>query len=399
VSGPLAGLRVLEIAGIGPGPHVAMMLADLGADVIRLERPNVVQPPAVRQDRDLVLRGRRIAIVDLKEPAGREAALTLVESVDVLLEGFRPGVMERLGLGPEDCHAVNPALVYGRMTGWGQTGDLALTAGHDINYLALSGVLDNIGRAGDRPVPPLNLVGDFGGGSLYLLVGVLAALHERSSSGLGQVVDAAIVDGVSNLAHLFWSMKANGRWENGRGSNILDGSCPYYDTYECADGRFIAVGGIEPQFFRALVETLNLEHAIPDQEDRDEWPRMRQLFAAAFAEKSRDEWDSIFRKVDACVSPVLTLDEVADDPHMRHRGVIYESGGFPQASAAPRFSRSLLDKSAAPQHVSLAELLSGRRQGSATQESLPANPSRITPRVTSAKGWVVVGGENPCGSR
>lgn len=330
----LDGFRVIELAGIGPGPHAAMLLADLGADVVRVQRPGRGDP------RDVRLRGRRVVEADLKRDADRDTVLELVEHADVLIEGFRPGVTERLGVGPQDCLRRNPRLVYGRMTGWGQGGPLAQRAGHDINYIATSGILHAIGRPGERPVPPLNLVGDFGGGSMFLVAGVLAALLERSRSGQGQVVDAAMVDGASVLAHMMWALRGAGRWSDERGTNLLDGSVPFYDTYECADGRYVAVGALEPQFYQELVAGLGLEEPASAQWDRDGWPALRTRFADAFRRRSRDEWAAHFAGRDACVSPVLTFTEAADDPHLVARGTVVEVQGVAQPRPAPRFSRT-----------------------------------------------------------
>lgn len=340
-AGPLAGLRVVELAGIGPGPHAAMILADLGADVVRIDRPG-----GLRLDDgvtpDPTLRGRRFVAANLKEEAGREAVLRLVEKADVLLEGYRPGVTERLGVGPADCHARNPRLVYARMTGWGQDGPLASRAGHDINYISLTGALHAIGRAGERPVPPLNLVGDFGGGSMLLVIGVLAALWEAQRSGQGQVVDAAMVDGVSLLAQMFWGMLANGRWRDEPDANLLDGHAPFYDTYTCADGRHVAVGCLEPQFYAAFLDGLGIDAAeLPAQYDQAGWPELRKRFATAFETRTRDEWAAVFDGTDACVTPVLAFGEVTSHPHMAARHTIVERDGVAQAAPAPRFSRTV----------------------------------------------------------
>jgi alpha-methylacyl-CoA racemase len=346
--GPLVGLRVIELAGIGPGPHAAMLLADLGADVVRVERPSG-GPRFAPSAEDQMLRGRRSVVCDLKHPSGRETLLRLVERADVLIEGLRPGVTERLGVGPADCHARNPRLVYARMTGWGQEGPLADRAGHDINYIALSGVLHAIGNAGGKPVPPLNLVADFGGGSMFLVVGVLAALWERERSGAGQVVDAAMVDGVSVLAQMFWSLRACGLWREARGSNLLDSGVPFYDTYACSDGRYVAVGALEPQFYAALLEGLGLTEAdLPEQLDPAGWPVLRQRFTAVFASRSRDEWVSVFEGTDACVAPVLSFAEVPAHPHIAARGTIINLGGVSQAAPAPRFSRTRPDRPTLP---------------------------------------------------
>src|ERR671916_772288 len=346
--GPLVGLRVIELAGIGPGPHAAMLLADLGADVVRVERPAgglQLAPP----ESDQMLRGRRSMALDLKRPADLETVLRLVERADVLIEGYRPGVTERLGVGPTDCHSRNPRLVYARMTGWGQHGPLVHRAGHDINYLALTGVLHAIGHAGDRPVPPLNLVGDFGGGSMFLAVGVLAALWERERSGIGQVVDAAMLDGVSVLAQMFWSLRACGLWSDQRGRNLLDSGAPFYDTYACADGRYVAVGALEPRFYAALLEGLGLAgHALPAQLDQSRWPELRERFTEVFASRSRDEWGVVFEGTDACVTPVLSFAEVPMHPHAAARGTVIELNGVPQAAPAPRFSRTAPDSPTPP---------------------------------------------------
>lgn len=330
-TGPLAGTRVVELAGMGPGPHAAMLLADLGADVVQVRRPDVDRPH----------RGRHVLEADLKDPGDRDRILDLIACADVLIEGFRPGVTERLGLGPDECTARNPGLVYARMTGWGQHGPLAGSAGHDINYLGLTGILHAIGRAGEPPVPPLNVVGDFGGGSLYLVLGVLAALVERQASGRGQVVDAAIVDGASSLAQAIWVQRGSGRWRDKRGSNQLDTGRPYYDVYETADGRYMAVGALEPQFYREFVTLLGLDPAsLPAQHDESGWPVLRKAFTATFATKTRAEWTEVFEGSDACVTPVLAFGEVAGHPHMAAREVITEVDGIPQPAPAPRFSRT-----------------------------------------------------------
>jgi alpha-methylacyl-CoA racemase len=340
-AGPLAGLKVVELAGIGPGPHAAMVLADLGADVVRVDRPSgglrIGDPDAP----DPTSRGRRRVAADLKDPAGRETVLRLVERADVLLEGYRPGVTERLGVGPADCHARNPRLVYGRMTGWGQDGPLAARAGHDINYISITGALHAIGRAGERPVPPLNLVGDFGGGSMLLVVGVLAALWEAQRSGQGQVVDAAMVDGSSLLVQMVWGLRGQGLWADARESNLLDGHAPFYDTYTCADGRHVAVGAIEGQFYAALLAGLGLDgEELPHQHDPSGWPTLRARFTEVFATRSRDEWAEVFAGTDACVTPVLSFAEVPAHPHLAARGTIVERDGVAQAAPAPRFSRT-----------------------------------------------------------
>ncbi len=338
--GPLHGVRVIELAGIGPGPHAAMILADLGADVVRLHRPEagLLERPG---EPDPMLRGRRHLAVDLKQPAGRELVLRLVGRADVLLEGNRPGVAERLGVGPAECHAHNPRLVYGRVTGWGQDGPLAQRAGHDINNLALSGALHAIGRPGERPVPPLNLIADFGGGSMLLVIGVLAALWERERSGHGQVVDAAMVDGASVLLQMVWSLLGQGRWSDERGVNLLDGGAPFYDTYTCADGRHVAVGALEPQFYGVLLDGLGLAgEGLPAQYDRAGWPVLRERFTDRFASRTRDEWAAVFVDTDACVTPVLNLGEAAAHPHVRARETVITPDALRQAAPAPRFTRS-----------------------------------------------------------
>ena len=337
--GPLTGLRVIEMAGIGPGPYAAMLLADLGADVLRIDRPNAAN---VNADKDVLNRGRRSVAVNLKHADGVSAVLRLVERADVLLEGFRPGVMERLGLGPDECHARNPRLVYGRMTGWGQEGPLASTAGHDINYIALSGVLHNIQRKGERPMPPLNLVGDFGGGSMFLVLGVLAALWEAQRSGEGQVVDAAMVDGAPSLMTMEYAFTAMGIWDHEQpGTNMLDTGAPFYDVYECADGRFLSVGAIETQFYAELLKGLGLDgEELPHQLDRSQWPVLRTRFTEVIRSKTRDEWWSIFEGTDACVAPVLSVNEAFEQPHMRARGTFVEEWGIRQPGPAPRFSRT-----------------------------------------------------------
>jgi alpha-methylacyl-CoA racemase len=347
-SGPLAGLRVVELAGIGPGPHAAMILADLGADVVRVDRPSGgLQLGSA--EADPTLRGRRRVAADLKDVAGRETVLRLVEKADVLLEGYRPGVTERLGVGPADCHARNPRLVYGRMTGWGQDGPMAPRAGHDINYISLTGALHAIGREDGRPVPPLNLVGDFGGGSMLLVVGVLAALWEAQRSGEGQVVDAAMVDGVSVLAQMVWSMLGQKLWQDRRDANLLDGHAPFYDTYTCADGGHVAVGALEPQFYAALLAGLGLDPAgLPHQYDPAGWPTLRARFTEAFAGRTRDEWAAVFADTDACVTPVLSFAEAAAHPHLTARSTIVERDGTPQAAPAPRFSRTAPELPAPP---------------------------------------------------
>jgi alpha-methylacyl-CoA racemase len=356
-AGPLVGLRVIELSAIGPVPHAAMILADLGADVVRIERPPGRQLAVVNSDwPDPLLRGRRRVALDLKIPSQRAALIDLTEHADVFLEGLRPGVAERLGVGPTDVAARNRRVVYGRMTGWGQRGPLAERAGHDINYISLAGVLDLIGRPGERPVPPLNLVGDYGGGSMSLLVGVLAALQERHRSGEGQVIDASIVDGAAGLAQIIWSMRAAGAWSAGRGANLLDGGAPFYDTYACSDGRFVAVGALEPQFYRHLIDGLGLVgEDLADREDPRQWPQLSRQLADVFARRSRDEWAQIFCETDACVTPVLTFEEAMTHPHLADRQTFVTVDGVPQAATFPRFSRSSPAPAAQP-NIELAEL-------------------------------------------
>ena len=338
--GPLSGIRVLEIAGIGPGPFCGMMLADMGADVVRIDRATHGRDMG-RAPIDVLARGRRSVAVDLKSPQGVEVVLRLVEQADVLLEGFRPGVMERLGLGPDVCLARNPRLVYGRMTGWGQDGPMAQAAGHDINYIALAGALEPIGRLGQKPTPPLNLVGDFGGGGMLLAFGIAAALVERASSGKGQVIDAAMVDGASTLMGFFHGMLAMGAWGGERGTNILDTGAHYYDTYETKDGLFISLGSIEPQFYAELIAKLGLDpKTLPGQNDRSKWPEMKSRFEALFKTKTRDEWCALMEGSDICFAPVLSMKEVAQHPHIAHRATYVEKHGLLQPAPSPRFSRT-----------------------------------------------------------
>lgn len=333
----MCGLRVVEIASIGPGPFAGMLLSDLGADVVRVQRPG---PPADAWATNPVLdRGRRHATHDLKAPDGVAAVLDLVATSDVLIEGFRPGVMERLGLGPAEVHARNPRLVYGRMTGWGQDGPLAHAAGHDLNYLALTGVLHAIGPA-EKPVPPLNLLGDFGGGGMLLVVGVLAAVWEARRSGRGRVVDAAIVDGATTLAAMIHGFFAQGAWTDERAANLLDGGAPFYDTYLCADGRHVAVGALEPKFFRALVERLGIQDdpaLAGDHLDRARWPAIRARLTTVFASRARDAWAELFAGTDGCVTPVLTFAEAAAHPHALARGAFGRNVGHREPAPAPRF--------------------------------------------------------------
>lgn len=341
MSGPLDGVRIVEVAAIGPAPFATMLLADLGADVVRVDRVTAVQG---RTAAEVSMRGlsrnRRSVAVDLKHPHGVEVLLRLVDRADVLIEGFRPGVAERLGFGPEVCLGRNPALIFGRMTGWGQEGPLASRAGHDLTYAALAGALHPIGRAGEPPPPPLNFVADFGGGGAYLAVGVLAALVERQRSGRGQVVDAAMVDGVASLTAFFHGLLQMGAWTTQRASNLLDGAAPFYDTYATADGRFVAVGALEPQFFAELLERLGLDPADWPQHDRARWPEQKERLAAIFASRTRDDWEQVFADSDACVVPVLALDEAPHHPHLVARGSFTAVGGATQPAPAPRLSRT-----------------------------------------------------------
>lgn len=335
--GPLAGILVLEIAGIGPGPFCGMLLGDLGAEVIRIERPD--GPPSDR--RDVVLRNRRSLALDLKRPQAVAAVLRMAEAADVLIEGFRPGVMERLGLGPGVVRARNPRLVYGRMTGWGQEGPLAPRAGHDINYIALTGALHAIGPAETPPPPPLNLIGDYGGGGLLLAFGILAALIERGRSGEGQVVDAAMVDGAALLMAPIYGMLARGRWRPERGANLLDGAAPFYGTYACACGGFVAVGPIEPAFFEEMLRRMGLDPAeFPARMEPANWPAQRARLAAAFRARTRDEWAALFADSDGCVAPVLSMAEAPHHPHLAARGTFVDRHGAVQPAPAPRFSRT-----------------------------------------------------------
>jgi alpha-methylacyl-CoA racemase len=333
----LAGVRVIELGGIGPGPHTGMVLADLGADVVRVRRPGGLAMPA--EDRDLLHRGKRIVDLDVKTQP--QALLELVAKADVLLDCFRPGTCERLGIGPDDCAAVNPRLIFARITGWGQHGPLAHTAGHDINYLSQTGALSALGYADRPPMPPLNLVADFGGGSMLALLGIAVALYERERSGEGQVVDAAMVDGVSLLAQMMWTMKSTGALRDRRESFLLDGGAPFYRCYETADGKYLAVGAIEPQFFAALLDGLGLTpDQVPGQLDRDSYPVMRDIFERRFAGRTRDEWTQIFAGTDACVTPVLTWSEAASDDHLKARSTVITAHGAEQAAPAPRFGRT-----------------------------------------------------------
>jgi alpha-methylacyl-CoA racemase len=346
--GPLSGVRVVEIASLAPAPFGCMVLADLGADVLRVDRAERCGPRAPAP-RDPLARGRRSIGLNLKDPAAIELLLRLLDDADVLVEGFRPGVAERLGFGPQVCAQRNPALVYARMTGWGQDGPLAPAAGHDIDYIAISGALGTIGRAGERPVPPVNLVGDFGGGGMLLALGILAALVERASSGRGQVVDAAMVDGSALLTSFIYGLRAAGSWQDERGSNLLDGGAPFYDTYATSDGQYMAVGALEPQFYAALLLGLGLADAdLPAQLDRSGWPVLRQRFAETFASRTRADWEEAFAGTDACVAPVLGMAEAARHPHAAAREAFVDVAGVTQPAPAPRFSRSAAGVPAPP---------------------------------------------------
>ncbi|PXY18729.1 CaiB/BaiF CoA transferase family protein [Prauserella flavalba] len=341
MTGPLAGLRVVELAGLGPAPFAAMFLADLGADVVRVERPHAGFTMPIDPRFDTLQRGKRTIEVDLKHPGGPAAVLALAAHADVLLEGYRPGVAERLGIGPDDCLSRNPRLIYGRMTGWGQNGPLAQRAGHDPTYQAITGSLHAIGRAGGPPQLPLSLVGDFGGGAMYLVAGVLAALHEITRSGRGQVVDAAIVDGVAHLMASPYSLLAGGAWNDERGTNLIDSGAPFVDVYETADGRHVAVAALEPPFYAQLLGLLGLsDEDLPGQWDRAGWPCLRARLAEVFATRTRDEWAQVFDGTDACAAPVLSMREAPRHEHLAARGTFIERDGNVEPAPAPRFSRT-----------------------------------------------------------
>ncbi len=352
MSGPLTGLTVIELAGIGPGPFAGMLLSDMGATVIRVERAQEVRGgDPTNPPKDILRRGRHSIGVDLKNPAGVEVVLRLVEKADALFEGFRSGVTERLGLGPDICLARNPRLAYGRMTGWGQTGPYALAAGHDINYIALAGALEPIGRAGQGPTPPLNLVGDFGGGGMFLAFGLVCAMLEAKTSGKGQVVDAAMVDGAATLMSMFHSFAAMGVHKPERGTNMLDTGAPFYDVYECADGKYVSIGSIEPQFYAELRKLADLSDPIWDaQVDQDNWPGKKVKMAEVFKLKTRDAWCAIMEHTDVCFAPVLSLAEAPKHPHNVARGTFQELGGVVQPSPAPRFSRTVAEIAGPPSH-------------------------------------------------
>jgi alpha-methylacyl-CoA racemase len=338
--GPLHGVKVVELQGIGPGPFCGMMLADMGAEILRIDRSTAVGRPA--NPADVLARGRNSIAVDLKNPEGVETTLRLIDDADILIEGFRPGVTERLGLGPEVCHARNEGLIYGRMTGWGQTGSMAQVAGHDINYISLSGALHAIGSAGEKPVPPLNLVGDFGGGGMLLAFGIVAALHERNQSGKGQVIDAAMTEGSALLMNAVFGLMNKGSWTHDRGTNLLDGGAHFYDTYETSDGKWISIGSMEPQFYALLLEKTGLGQmeGLPAQMSREDWPELKVQLTRIFKTKTRQQWDDLMLGTDICYSPVLTLDEARVHPHNAARKSFVEQDGIHQAAPAPRFSRT-----------------------------------------------------------
>tara|TARA_B100000405_G_scaffold2665_1_gene2267 strand:+ start:1103 stop:2242 length:1140 start_codon:yes stop_codon:yes gene_type:complete len=350
--GPLSGKRIVEIAGIGPGPFCAMLLADLGAEVVRVDRASAV--PDIMPDSpnlDLLNRGRRSVGVNLKTPEGIETVLKLVQESDALIEGFRPGVAERLGIGPEECLARNPKLIYGRMTGWGQEGTYSSMAGHDINYIALSGVLGMIGREGGKPIPPVNLVGDFGGGGMLLALGICAALVETAKSEKGQIIDAAMTDGSALLSTMMHSFKAMGMWGD-RGTNLLDTGAPFYDVFECADGEFISLGSIEPQFYSELLRITEIDQSEnPKQMDRAKWAEMKSKIGDAIKGKTRSEWEELMEGTDVCFAPVLSMDEAYEHPHNKQRNTFIEIAGVMQPAPAPRFSRTPASVSSPPPHA------------------------------------------------
>lgn len=374
MAGPLSGIKVVEIAGIGPGPYGAMLLADLGADVIRIDRSSGVnafgQGPDAEPPADILARGRRSVAVDLKNPEGVATVLDLVAEADVLVEGFRPGVMERLGLGPDVCLERNPRLVYGRMTGWGQEGPYASAAGHDINYIALAGALEPLGRAGEQPTPPLNLVGDFGGGGMMLAFGVCAALVEVARSGQGQVIDAAMIDGAASLMTMTWSFKHMGIWADERGTNMLDTGAHFYDTYETSDGKYVSIGSIEPQFYAELLRLTGVDpESLPKQMDKSQWAANKERFAEVFKTKTRDEWCELMEHTDVCFAPVLSMDEAPEHPHIAERETFTTVAGLVQPAPVPRFSRTPGSIERPPPHA-----------GQHTDEALEAwgvSPERI----------------------
>ena len=378
--GPLTGLRVVELGGLGPAPFAAMYLADLGADVVRIDRAGAGFEMPIDPRLDTLQRGKTRVLLDLKQDADRTVALALVDAADVLIESYRPGAADRLGLGAEECRARNPRLVYAHMTGWGQDGPLARRAGHDPTYLALTGALHAIGRAGGPPQLPLSLVGDFGGGAMYLVAGILAALVERSVSGEGQVVDAAIVDGVSHLMANPYSLLAGGAWRDERGTNLIDSGAPFIDVYECRDGRHVAVAALEPPFYAALVDGLaasaGLEvDALPDQWDSARWPELRKHLAEAFAARDRDEWATHFADTDACVSPVLAMGEAPAHSHLRARGTFLDRDGHPEPAPAPRFDRTPAGVPAAPQSPGSADAAAVLRAWTGSAAPVAATPT------------------------
>lgn len=337
--GPLQGVRIIEVGGIGPGPFCAMMLSDMGAEVVRIERKGHVARTEPKYD--VMMRNRRSVSIDLRKPEGTAAALRMVAQVDALQEGFRPGVMEKLGLGPDVCLERNPRLVYGRMTGWGQEGPLAKVAGHDINYISLSGALHTFGRQGQTPVAPLNLVGDFGGGGMLLAFGIVCALFEARKSGKGQIVDAAMVDGSAALMAMIYGLRESGFWEDARGVNLLDSGAHFYDVYETADGKYISVGSIEPQFYELLLQHIGIDDPdFQNQMDQDKWPQFKEKLSEIFKTKTRDEWCDIMEGTDVCFAPVLSLDEAPDHPQIQVRKTFIEVDGVRQPAPAPRFSRT-----------------------------------------------------------
>ena len=351
MSGPLSGLRIIEIGSIGPGPFCAMMLADHGAEVIRVDRPGGIQGGVEMDARaDILARSRRSIVLDIKSDEGKEALCRLVESADGLIEGFRPGVMERLGLGPDELLKLNPRLVYGRMTGWGQTGPLALTAGHDINYISIVGVLETMGREGSAPTPPINIMGDFAGGGLMLAFGMVSALLNAQNSGDGQVVDCAMIEGANVLMSFVWTLQQQGNWNGPRGTNELDTGAHYYDVYECADGKYMSVGAIEPKFYTQFRSLLGIEGdgAFDNHTDPANWQLAKPKLKEIFLSKTQAEWSAIFDGTDACVSPVLNFDEAVSHPHMQARGAYVDVGGMTQPAPAPKYSKTVADMPVAP---------------------------------------------------
>ncbi len=340
--GPLAGVKIVELAGIGPGPFAGMLLSDMGADVIRIDRAAQVNPAQFdKVNLEPLYRGRRSIGVDLKNPEGRELVLRLVENADALFEGYRPGVTERLGLAPDDCLGRNPKLVYARMTGWGQEGPMAQAAGHDINYIALAGALAHFGRAESKPTPPINLVGDFGGGGMFMAFGLVCGILEAKTSGQGQVIDVAMVDGTATLMSMIWGLKQIGAWKEEHGTNVLDTGAPFYDTYETKDGKYVSLGSLEPQFYAELLARTGLDaEELPAQMDASGWDTLRTRFTDLFLTKTRAEWDELLLGTDACYAPVLTMSEATNDAHIKARNTIIERDGVPQPAPAPRFSRT-----------------------------------------------------------